>query len=98
MKLIIFSAAEIGLYCVQAFELCLGYLILCVILESPFYCRYNAHFLFEQTGFNIFFGIFVNIFFAYFQKNVFRQFSTQGETEDKGGNCSHQGTSFDSNV
>jgi hypothetical protein len=38
-----------------------------VILESPFYYRYNAHFSVELTGFDFFFG---NIFFAFCFKKM----------------------------
>jgi hypothetical protein len=63
-----------------------------IILESPFYYRYNAHFSVELLGFDIFFLVFLGIFSLNFisKKNVFRQLLAQGQTEDRRRrNCCH---------
>jgi hypothetical protein len=55
----------------QSFELCLGYFIsICLILESPYYFRYNADFSFELMKMNIF----VN-FWKYISLQIFMKMS-----------------------
>jgi hypothetical protein len=72
MKLLIFSAAEIGLYFLLIYLNCFGLVecYICNFLESPFYSRYNTDFFFwGQTRFK-FFVVFFGIYFIafYFKK------------------------------
>jgi hypothetical protein len=52
-------------------------------LGSPLYYHYYVEFFLEKQDFNSLWDFFLHIFFLYFsRKNVFRQLSAQGPTEE----------------
>jgi len=83
------------LFC-QLFELFLAiWFYMCNFWKVYFTAHFFVFFLRKRFDiFVVFLGIYsLHLFmFFFFQKNVFRQFSMQGETKDRWGNCNHQGS------